>query len=165
MAEPIVFEHRIDWLPAFDKRDDNPKKNYGVCAMRIVFYVIGPKGAIQWMISTGWYTDSARKHLDGFPSSPWDDERRRPAAHDLGYHAREAQYDNQTPQKNCHLLGGSCFYDGSSLQAELPMEGFLSGGVDWLWPKLEAAYMHHFEGAEWPFHLEAAEAREQGRFV
>lgn len=158
--------HKIVFRPAFDKRDADPKKNYGIGAMTMTFLVIGPKGAVQWMISTNWYVDSACRHLDGFPRSRLD--KPRPMGYDLGYHSKEPHYEDQEAIRGgetCEYTGGPCYYDGSSLNAELPIEGFLAGGEDYLWPKLEALYRSTFEGGEWPFREEAAEARARGAYV
>jgi len=74
----------------------------------------------------------------------------KPSGWDLGYHAYEAQYEGQDPHSDCHLLGCECFYDGSGLQADEMIEGFLAGGTEWLWPKLAEVYRARFDGAEWP---------------
>ena len=36
------------------------------------------------------------------------------------------------------------------LNADEVIEGFLAGGTDWLWPKLEEYYACIFEGAPFP---------------
>lgn len=159
-----TLTHRVAFRPAYDKRDPNPSKSYGIHGMEITFYVIGPEGAIQWNIYTNWHVASARKHLEGFPRSTYDDPW-RPSGYDLGYHSKRPLYDGQEPRDNCHLVdGGVCYYDGSGLNAELPIEGFLNGGEDWLWPKLEAYYAHTFLDAPWPFEAEV-EARERRRYI
>ena len=85
---------------------------------------------------------------------------------DVGYHARVRQYDDQELMSGtCHVIDGPCYYDGSSLNAELPIEGFLSGGLEYLWPKLEAFYRFTFDDGEWPFRDEAADARARGSYV
>jgi len=148
-SAPAAFEHRIEWKPGFDKRSDNPATNYGVGAMRIWFYVIGPKGAVQWQISTNWYPESARQHLNRFPYSERD-LTRAPEAWDLGYHSRTPRYEGHDKMDHCDLIEGGCYYDGSSLNAEPLVEGFIQGGTDWLWPKLEDYYRHVFDDAPYP---------------
>ncbi|MGH6792791.1 MAG: glycoside hydrolase family 3 N-terminal domain-containing protein, partial [Methyloceanibacter sp.] len=37
-----------------------------------------------------------------------------------------------------------------ALLGQAMIEGFLAGGTDWLWPKLEEFYRHIFEGAPFP---------------
>jgi hypothetical protein len=141
------FERRVEVTPGHCWLHENPNKNYGVAACRVIFYVIGAKGAVQWMIGTDWYPKAARDHLSKFAYR----NEVQPQAWDIGYHAREPQYEGQTCLTNdCHLLGGKCFYDGSSLSAEEWVEGFLNGGTEWLWPRLEEYYRSVFEGGKYP---------------
>lgn len=49
------FERIVDIRPAFDKRDPDPAKDYGIGACRIAFVLKGPKGAVQFVIGTDWY--------------------------------------------------------------------------------------------------------------
>lgn len=143
------FTRRVDFSPSYNflrPTDDN----YGIGAMRIRFVLIGPKGAIQWMIGTEWFIASARQHLRQFSERDIDNLR-KPSGWDLGYHAREKQYDRQQSMGPCEYLDGAeCFYDGSSLNADLLIEGFLAGGDEWLWPQLESYYRCRFEGADFP---------------
>lgn len=163
-ALPEGFSTRIDFQPAFDRRDPNPAKNYGIGSMRMTFILLGPKGAVQWMISTEWFTESARQHLASF--SREHARPHEPRAWDLGYHAKEPQYEGQEGRQDCHLLeGGTCYYDGSGLNAELLTERFIAEGVDYLWPALHAEYLHRFEEGPWPFAAEAAAAKSRGRFL
>lgn len=150
------LEHKITFSPGFDKRDDDPAKNYGISAVQIFFYVIGKHGAIQWAIGTNWYQQTAREHLARFPSTR--PEALRPTGWDLGYHSRKPMYDDHTPIKSCHIIDdGECYYDGSSLNADLLIEGFITGGLDWLWPKLEAEYRFRFEDGPLPDFYGSAE--------
>lgn len=166
--------HHTIWRPAYDRRDPNPSKNFGIHNMEVTFIVKGPKGAVQWQISTGWFLASSRedvarmnedfyrKHgyrMSNGKACPWPT--------DLGYHAKLPAYEGQTRLRDeCEWTGGgACYYDGSSLNAILPLEGFLSQGEDYLWPKLEAYYRSVFHNEEWPFAIEAAEARARGEYV
>lgn len=144
-----VYERRVEVTPGYDLRS----AGYGIASCRIWFYVIGPKGAVQWQIGTDWYPPSAREHLlgMGWPSEHDLRHAMQPQAWDIGYHSPTPRYDDQTPMPGkCHLLGSECFYDGSSLNAESWTEGFIAGGTDWLWPKLEEYYRFTFEGGEHP---------------
>ncbi len=147
------FEHRIEMSGGFDLRRPQPSKDYGIGSVRIWFYVIGPKGAVQWQIGTDWYPPSARAHLKemGWPSEYDCRDAMRPKGWDLGYHAKEPQYEDQSPMTyECQVVGGKCYYDGSGLNADLLIEGFISGGTEWLWPQLEEYYACVFEGAPFP---------------
>jgi hypothetical protein len=143
-----AFERKISFTPAFDKRDPNPNKNYGIGAVRLLFTLKGPLGATQWLIGTNWYCASAREHLRNFPDRP---SAMKPEGWDLGFHGRAPVYEGQSKtHDHCDLTDGPCFYDGSGLNADLLIEGFLTGGEDYVWRALEAYYASTFEGADWP---------------
>lgn len=130
--------------PAYARRPTDGAKNYGIGACRINFIVKGPLGAVQFVIGTDWYTDSAREHLRGFPASPHDEPV---VGWDVGYHSPRPRYEGQKPVKQtCDLVGGgTCYYDGSTLRADAWLKHFIIGGSDWMWPHLEALYRHEFE--------------------
>lgn len=141
------LERQVNFHAAFDKRDPNPSKNYGIHGMEILFVLKGPAGAVVWLIYTDWHVPSARKDLTG-KSGLFD----RPfMAADLGYHALVSQYEDQEERDCCYTSSGKCYYDGSGLNAELLVENFISQGEDYLWAALEAYYRTCFEDQPWPF--------------
>lgn len=156
MSGAIAFERRVTFSPSFDRRDPNPSKNYGIGAIRIWFYLIGPKGAVQWQIGTTWYVPSAQEHLRAVRGPMLNTREEslggtvyQPQAWDLGYHAREPQYEGQAPiSHECEVIGGTCYYDGSSLNAERLIVPFLEGGDEAVWRELEAYYHSVFDTVE-----------------
>jgi hypothetical protein len=144
---PDAFERRIEFSPAFDKRSSDPAKNFGIGAVRIWFYLIGPEGAVQWQIGTDWYVPSAQDHLYSL-SAYRRDKALRPQAWDLGYHSPRPLYEGQEPNSHdCEVLGGPCYYDGSSLNAERLIRPFLEGGSEAVWRELEDFYRSTFAQA------------------
>jgi len=140
------FEQIVRVTPAFDKRDDDPKKNYGIGACLIWFILKGPKGAIQFQIGTDWYLPHTQRS-----NRVWQHDHNtkfdvlQPQGWDVGYHSLEPRYEEQQ-QMDCDLFDcGHCYYDGSSLQADEWVPDFLAGGTEWLWPKLESVYRETFE--------------------
>jgi hypothetical protein len=138
------FERHVEFIPAYDKRSVDPKKNYGIGSMRIRFILKGALGAVQWMIGTSWDVASARG-----PKS-WRDGS-KPEGWDLGYHSPKPLYNEHSPMKSCDVLDGLCYYDGSGVNADLLIENFLGQGDDYVWAALEAYYHFTFEDGEWPF--------------
>lgn len=49
------MEHKIIFLPAWDKSDPDPTKDYGVNCINIKFLVIGNRGVVEFDLSTNWY--------------------------------------------------------------------------------------------------------------
>lgn len=138
------LKREIKLLPAWDKRDPNPSKNYGIHSMNLVMYVIGGKGAIQFVV----YTNCHLRHVEQEMITSCDGRfcRLKPLPADIGYHAKIAQYDGQEPtQENCKLTNGVCYYDGSSLYAEeLYYDIFVPKGSDAMFEKMEEIYYERF---------------------
>ena len=140
------FKRQIFIKPAFDWRRESDHRNFGIGSIRIWFILIGEQGAVQWQIGTEWFTESARAHLAHFSREP----KHKPDGWDLGYHSKEPRWEGQLEMDCDHLPEGKCYYDGSTMNADLLVEGFLNGGDDWVWNRLEAYYDHVFAEKEFP---------------
>ena len=146
------FTRKLIFTPGYCWLHSDPKKNYGAAAMRMLFVLIGEKGAVQWMIGTEWYPEAAREHMERVEREEHllpRETKLHPMGWDLGYHSPVPMYEGQKP-RDCDFLGGTCYYDGSGLQADLLIEGFINGGEEWVWGRLEAVYHNRFEGQPWP---------------
>jgi len=51
------MKREIKFFPAWDKSDPDPKKDYGVNCLDIVFQVVGELGITEFEISTNWYLE------------------------------------------------------------------------------------------------------------
>lgn len=110
-------------------------------------YLHGPEGAIQFKFSrcTGRAAEIAREFAslyawleDGTPLMGWD----------LGYHSPVPTYEGQSLMEGgCEILpGGLCYYDGSGLQAEKLLKGWIRAGSDqWLIDQLVDSYEYHLK--------------------
>lgn len=129
----------------FDRRDPDPTKNYGIHGFDIFFIVKGSKGAVQFLISVHAFlphverdTPSLRRHSE-----------EKISGYDVGYHSKVPQFDGQTPMsRECDILGGTCYYDGSSLAADRWVKEIFSirgeHPDEHMWKKLEAEYVERF---------------------
>lgn len=130
------FKRRIEFAGAFDKRDPDPKKNYGICGMRLWFHFIGPKGATSFHVLTNMdlphVFEETRFHM-------------APMGADIGYHSHTPLYEGQE-SRHCDLLPeGVCYFDGSGLAANAFMPTFLAEGDEAVWTRLEKEYKIRFE--------------------
>lgn len=141
----------ITFRPAYDKRSTDPNKNYGIGCVTMTWYVKGPLGAIQFQLLTGWYPHIIKK--TSFEDwSDWGELRvndmqphDKPMPSDLGYHSPKPLYEGQTlMQEDCPILGGPCYYDGSSLNADKPFSILVHEGGERLWEFLEKYYADKF---------------------
>lgn len=101
-AEKKTYKHNIHFEPGWELDEE-----YGRRAMWIRFVCKGEDGAVQFLMSTGWY-------LDLPPHSP--------KAFDLGYHSYEPITGNEVKFDECSVLDSKCYYDGSALQAKPILE-------------------------------------------
>lgn len=134
------FERNIYVTPPFDKRHSNPSKNYGIGSIQIRWVIKGEKGAVQFLMSTGTYLPSSFDEKGSIFNAG------RPSAWDIGYHSPTPMFEGQTlVSDNCEFIEGPCYYDGSGLQAEEPMNVFLEKGSEALWKYLIEYYNSQFE--------------------
>lgn len=133
------LEREVLVTPAYDKRDNGK----GACL--IYFYLKGSKGAVQFQICTDWYLPhNQREDRDWWAKYNAKFDTIQPQGWDVGYHSLEPQHEDQTSM-NCTVVpGGKCYYGGSSWMADEWVKGFLEGGTEWLWPKLEEYYRSTF---------------------
>lgn len=123
------FERAIEFSPAWDKRHNNPKKDYGIHCMDMRFILKGPLGITQFCIYTGWFL---KKNRDTTTLPMY-------MAADLGYHSPKPTYENQSEMECCYL--GKCYYDGSTLLAQQLFDNFIEvGNEEVIWNKLKEVY-------------------------
>lgn len=146
MTSELVRKFEVS--PAYDKRSEG----YGQGCATMRFYVIGPKGAVQFVCMTGWYPKIIKKttfddwsdwaELRIAPMQPHDS----PMPSDLGYHSPTPRYEGQSiMDQTCSILNGPCYYDGSGLNASKPFSILVHEGSDRLWEFLEHYYAETFE--------------------
>jgi len=51
----MSLTREIKFSPAYDKRDPDPSKNYGIHGVTITFLLKGEKGAVQFVLYTNWH--------------------------------------------------------------------------------------------------------------
>jgi hypothetical protein len=136
-----VFEKTVTFMPAFDKRDPDPSKSYGIGGVTIRFVLRGERGATQFLILTDWYLPHVQKELKGKDQSF---NSIQPTGADIGYHAYSPQFEDQRPMAECDVLGCACYYDGTSLGASEFIPTFLAGGCEAVWKMLENEYLERF---------------------
>jgi len=153
----MVFEKIVEFIPAYDKTNPDPSKNYGIGSVNIRFVFKGDKGAVQFVIGTNWHLPHIQRQ---FFDKPFPYFQLQPMAYDLGYHSDKPIRDYQsdvprkdengedeftTPSRECpYTKSGRCFYDGSTLNAEPIVEVLLSEGHEGVWRELEKYYKDIF---------------------
>jgi hypothetical protein len=134
-----MFERRIEFTPAYDKRHPNPKKNFGIHGVGLRFVLIGPDGATQFLVYTNWHLEHVRQEQKA------ENIFNAPIPADVGYHSRKPMFAGHTPMPGvCDILGVPCYYDGSGLVAENLFDEFCERGTPAVWEHLEKKYYDMF---------------------
>ena len=144
------MERKFLCHPAYDKRNPDPKKNYGIHGVTMCFYVVGDKGAVSFVLFTNWYLPEVQEEMDKNPLNPSISYfAHKPLPADLGYHSKTPMWEGQESMGECDFLDGApCYYDGTSIGAADVFEILLRDGSDGIWKELEERYQLHFEKKE-----------------
>lgn len=138
----MTLERIFRITPAYDLTSH--PRNYGISSMRMFFAVKGPLGGVSCSMHTSWYLPhNQASSYEMFSEYPFDPLKQMMQPHlvSLDMHSHTPQYEDQYAAEDCEVTGGKCYGDGTSLWfGEAWMEGFLHGGTEWLWPRLEELY-------------------------
>lgn len=144
----------VEWTPAFDRRHPDPSKNYGIHGVTLRFVLADDEGAVQFVLFTGWQLPHVEAEFETRPCSRLFGKcscstLHKPMAADLGYHSKVPHYEGQRSMTGeCEWTGGTCFYDGSGLNAEPVFARFVTEGEAALWEELESFYDDELRPAE-----------------
>lgn len=132
------MEHITQINGAWDKRDKDPSKNYGIHGVEMRFVLKGPEGAVQFLLYTGWHLPEVTREIG----------QQKPMPADLGYHSPTPRHEGQEQMndgKGCEYLDGKpCYYDGSGCNAYGMWEVLLKEGSEGVWKALECVYSDLF---------------------
>lgn len=92
----------IKFRPAFDRRDPDPKKNYGIGTVLMDMILKGGLGAVDLTINTGWYTSEVQREMeekdgDFAEVSGMIRSLNKPSAYEIGYHSPKPMYEDHSP--------------------------------------------------------------------
>ena len=141
LARDIVFR------PAYDKRHSDPMKNYGISGVDILFILKGEKGAVSFVIFTGWHLPHIEKDYERKGLQAGVEYRcSRPMPADLGYHSIKKLHNYLIKHDKCEFTRtGYCYYDGSTMNAQKPFDILVRKGGEALWKYLEKYYRSVFD--------------------
>lgn len=119
----------IEFVPAYDRRDKDPNKNYGIHCVAMYMTVKGNNGAISFCVFTGWYLpQNDVKDITGSGAS-------------ICYHSTKPKYEEQTGLESCKYLPGKlCYCDCTYIQADDLFDQFVSQEDEVVWKDLEDRY-------------------------
>lgn len=140
-----MFEKVVIFEPAYDKRNPDPAKNYGLHGVNLRFVLKGEKGAVHFCVFTNWHLPEVTEEFKNKPRGYtwWE-----PKPSDISYHSKTRLNEWDYEHENCTWLDGkTCYTDGSSLYAEKPFETLIREGSEGLWKFLEDYYNNIFHSS------------------
>jgi hypothetical protein len=104
----------LDMTPAFDKRDPDPKKNYGIHGAELHFGVSRGEVTVvlRWM--TPFHLPEVRAYLNNHYLGR---DRLFDGLGGIDYHASVPLYEGAYKQQNCMYTGGDCYGDRTATGA------------------------------------------------
>lgn len=151
----MKFKKIIKFKAAYDKRSDDPTKDYGIHGCECHFYLTGEKGVIQFKFHTQWLLPHVQKEQDARTLNKimrreqysecaleWN---HHPRAYDLGYHSPVPMYEDQTKMEYCDFFDNGCYYDGSATASDRILQILISEGSDAVWREMKKYYFNVFE--------------------
>ena len=124
----------ITMLPAYDKRNKDPRKNYGIHGCDMLWILKGRRGAVEFLVYTGWQL----KHVgDTEPSGAY-----------VGYHSPTQRHEGQACNDCTLVEGGKCYSDRGYLYAAEVFDILRREGSDGVWRELEEFYTGIFGSLE-----------------
>ena len=138
------MKREIQLKPAYDKRDPNPSKNYGVCSVTMVMVLSGKLGAVQFGLLTRWYLSHVAAEFTA------DNYHPGPLPTGLSYHSPVPTYEgHEQDVAECEHLGGKPCYSGRYYRrADDIFAALLTKGDAGAWQALEEFYVEMFERLE-----------------
>jgi hypothetical protein len=131
------MEKIIRFYPAYDQRNVNPSLDYGFGGVEMRMVLKGDKGAVQFVMDTGWYLPNIKEYARILPI-------------DLGVHSLTPLYEGQeVSSASCEYCDGKpCYYNGSINNAYNVYEKMLTEGDSGVWQALEDYYNEVFGGKD-----------------
>lgn len=129
------FTREISWVPAFDKRDTDPAKNYGINSLEMYWSLAGPNGAIELLVMTSWHLAHVQKENDERrPNARFPYLMHKPLAAYIGFHSCAPHFEGHEPTLNCKLFDGKpCYFDRSFTSAEPLLAKLITDGEEAVW--------------------------------
>jgi len=160
MEHIVEFERGYDCMKfecVHGSADCKPggRGRHGRHGVNIRFVAKGGRGAVQFLLYTGWMPQHIPNSIVGRVVTDWGSP---PMPADLGYHSKMPHYEGHEPMSEvCEYCDGQpCYYDGSTINANDAMYALVNGGDAALWVFLDGYYDSVFNGAAYPIPAEYA---------
>jgi hypothetical protein len=136
-----MFTHQIVFSPAWDKRDPNPSKNYGVHGVHITFTIRKDGEGLTFSIGTNWHLPHVQLETDNRPSdSRFPFLFHKPLAFGVDIHLKTKPNEYSPHREHCEVTGGECWSKGSALLGEEFLQTLIEKGDEALFRRMELQF-------------------------
>ena len=126
-------DKEVLFMKAFDKRDDDPNKDYGIHGVDIHFTLRGTKGAVSFVVFTHWHLNQAMfskiNRADGAGMST-----HIPAT------AEDIEDPDTYTVEDCYCIGGQDCYGSTYHDTESTFQRLVEEGHDGVWEDMMQVY-------------------------
>lgn len=130
-----AFERRMYLTAAWDRRDPDPRKNYGVHGVDLHFALIGPLGAVSWRLMTPWVLPQVAEWWATLPAPVLY----TPTADGVYWHRQVDGLETAGAQP-CNFFGACVAEQIGSISREDVLEALIAQGDAGVWAVLERTY-------------------------
>lgn len=137
----MKFKREIVFSPAFDKRNPDPTKNYGICAITIAFNLSSSRGTLVLRLLTNQgLPETVKEYNEKGGIFTWKYQAWGLGSLDM--HSFKPHFvGHQKSSRKCDFIGKKyCYVDGSCLAAEKMADILLREGTEGLWNAMEKRY-------------------------
>jgi hypothetical protein len=135
------FTRAITFTPAFDRRNPDPKKDYGIHGAECHFSLSKDGKGVSFCLFTNWMLPHVQAETDARTTSA---EHRylfhKPQPAGVSYHDTKPHYEEQRCREDCDVTGGKCYSDSSYTMGDEFFKVLVEKGSEGLWLRLEELY-------------------------
>ncbi len=139
----------VTFQAAWDRRDPNPHKNYGVHGVQIDFVLRGSAGAVYFPVRTSWMLPEVNEwHRQLAAENPFLLRAvEKPICAPFSIHSPTQREGWQhSGEEICEFLGAPCWAESSSyLAPDAVWEKMLREGSEGFWKAIEEIYRQNLE--------------------
>jgi len=146
LKKEIVFN------PAYDRRNPDPTKNFGIGSVLCSMILSGNEGAVVFNFSTGMLLPSTIKEYIETGKACYKINSdgmvyflNIPCALDIACHSKKPLDDDHSIlNKTCDYIGQPCYYESSSIEADEYLQILIEKGSEPIWDLLTSYYNETF---------------------
>jgi hypothetical protein len=136
------YEKIITFYPAWDRRNSDPGKDYGIHGVGLRIVLVGKRGAIELIVFTNWMLPHVQQDLN---KNFFDHLSCGPYPVDVLIHSKKPTDLNEAPRSKCVYLGkDKCYANSKHQYTKEVWDTLLYKGSEGVWEHLLKIYKEEF---------------------